>query len=49
MLEMLRKRFVATGIDSLSVDRIALFRQDALDTRFRIVGDWPLVEDLIHP
>jgi putative phosphonate metabolism protein len=49
VLEMLRKRFVATGIDSLSVDRITLFRQDALDTRFRIVGDWPLVEDLIHP
>jgi putative phosphonate metabolism protein len=40
VLAMLRERFAAAGIDSLSVDRIALFRQDALDARFRIVGDW---------
>jgi putative phosphonate metabolism protein len=42
VLSMLRGRFAAHGIDSLSADRIALFRQDAADMRFRIVGDWPL-------
>ena len=42
VLNMLRERFAATGIDGLSVDRIALFRQDAPDTRFRIIGDWAL-------
>jgi putative phosphonate metabolism protein len=42
VLAMLRGRFAATGIDSLSVDRIALFRQDATDARFRIIGDWAL-------
>jgi 2'-5' RNA ligase len=40
VLAMLRERFAATGIDSLSVDRVALFRQDAQDTRFRIIADW---------
>ena len=39
---MLRERFAATGIDSLAVNRIALFRQDVPDARFRIIGDWPL-------
>jgi hypothetical protein len=42
VLDMLRVRFATTGIDSLSVDRIALFRQDAADARFRIVGDWAM-------
>jgi putative phosphonate metabolism protein len=42
VLDMLRNRFAATGIDSLSVDRIALFRQDAADVRFRIIRDWAL-------
>ena len=42
VLAMLRQRFAATGIDILSVDRIALFRQDTPDARFRIVGDWAL-------
>ena len=42
VLAMLRQRFAATGIDSLSVDRIALFRQDAAEARFRIIGDWAL-------
>jgi putative phosphonate metabolism protein len=44
VLAMLRERFAATGIDSLSVDRIALFRQDAPEARFRIIGDWALRE-----
>src|ERR1700761_4778580 len=42
VLDLLRERFAATGIDSLSVDRIALFRQDTADVRFRIIGDWAL-------
>ncbi len=42
VLAMLRQRFAATGIDSLSVDRIALFRQDAAEARFHIIGDWAL-------
>ena len=42
VLTMLRQRFAATGIDSLSVDRIALFRQDAAEARFHIIGDWAL-------
>lgn len=41
-LEMLRERFRGLAIGSLSVDRIALFRQDGSDQRFRIIGDWPL-------
>ena len=42
VLAMLRQRFAASGIDMLSVDRIALFRQDTTDARFRIIGDWAL-------
>jgi putative phosphonate metabolism protein len=41
-LEMLRERFRGLGIAALSVDRIALFRQDGSDRRFRIIGDWAL-------
>lgn len=43
LLEILRDRFGSLGIGSLSVDRIALFRQDGADHRFRIIGDWPLL------
>jgi putative phosphonate metabolism protein len=42
VLAMLRQRFGDTGIDHLSVDRIALFRQHDAGSRFRIVGHWPL-------
>jgi len=49
VLSMLRQRFAATGIDSLAVDRIALFRQDAADARFRIIGDWPLTKEQGQP
>jgi len=42
VLDMLRRRFAATGIDCLSVDRIALFRQDTPDVCFRIIADWAL-------
>jgi putative phosphonate metabolism protein len=49
VLSMLRERFAAAGIDSLAVDRIALFRQDAADARFRIIGDWPLTKEPGQP
>jgi putative phosphonate metabolism protein len=49
VIEMLRKRFAATGIDSLSIDRIALFRQDDPSARFRIISAWPLAKQPVHP
>jgi putative phosphonate metabolism protein len=42
VLTMLRERFKATGIDDLAIDRIALFRQDTPEARFRIIADWKL-------
>ncbi|MDI1263995.1 MAG: DUF1045 domain-containing protein [bacterium] len=38
VLSMLRSKFAATGINTLAIDAIALFRQDAADARFRIIG-----------
>jgi putative phosphonate metabolism protein len=43
ILQMLRARFAALGLDALPIDRIALFRQDDAKARFRIVGEWELV------
>ncbi|MBR0954108.1 DUF1045 domain-containing protein [Bradyrhizobium canariense] len=42
ILEMLRARFAALGLDTLAIDRIALFKQDDAKARFRIVGEWAL-------
>lgn len=42
VLAMLRDRFRQTAMHGLIIDRIALFRQDAADRRFRVIGDWPL-------
>jgi putative phosphonate metabolism protein len=42
ILEMLRKRFAALGLDTLAIDRIALFKQDDAKARFRIAGEWAL-------
>ncbi|WP_027514292.1 DUF1045 domain-containing protein [Bradyrhizobium sp. WSM1417] len=42
ILEMLRARFAALGLDALAIDRIALFKQDDAGARFRIVGEWAL-------
>jgi putative phosphonate metabolism protein len=42
ILAMLRSRFAELHIDHLAIDRIALFRQDDQNARFRIIGDWPL-------
>jgi len=42
VLAMLRDRFRDSGVRDLAVDRIALFRQDGSDQRFRVIGNWPL-------
>jgi len=42
ILAMLRARFAALGIETLAIDRIALFRQDDAKARFRIIGEWGL-------
>jgi putative phosphonate metabolism protein len=39
---MLVERYAALGLTTLAIDHIALFRQDAPTTRFRVVGNWPL-------
>jgi len=42
ILEMLRARFAALGLETLAIDRIALFKQDDTGARFRFVGEWAL-------
>jgi putative phosphonate metabolism protein len=42
VLTMLQNRFAAIGLETLAIDRIALFRQDNADARFRIVKHWKL-------
>lgn len=42
ILEMLRARFATLKLDTIEIDRIALFRQDEAKARFRIVGAWAL-------
>jgi putative phosphonate metabolism protein len=42
VLAMLRDRFAAIGLGTLAIDRLALFRQDTADSRFRIIDHWPL-------
>src|SRR4051794_1974117 len=42
ILDTLRGRFAALGLDALAIDRIALFKQDDAGARFRIVGEWVL-------
>ncbi|WP_256807347.1 MULTISPECIES: DUF1045 domain-containing protein [unclassified Bradyrhizobium] len=42
ILDMLRARFATLGLDTLAIDRIALFRQDDAKARFRIIGEWAL-------
>jgi hypothetical protein len=40
VLRMLRDRFSALDLPSLAIDRIAVFRQDNADFRFRIIKHW---------
>ena len=42
ILEMLRARFATLDLDTLAIDRIALFKQDDAKARFRIIGEWAL-------
>jgi putative phosphonate metabolism protein len=42
ILTMLRERFSTIGLATLAIDRIALFRQDQANSRFRIVDHWKL-------
>ncbi|MBR0961383.1 DUF1045 domain-containing protein [Bradyrhizobium japonicum] len=42
ILQMLREQFAALKLDALTVDRIALFKQDDARARFRIIGEWTL-------
>jgi putative phosphonate metabolism protein len=44
VLAMLQQRFSEIGITQLAIDRIVLFRQDDISSRFRIIGQWPLRE-----
>ncbi|MDA9507219.1 phosphonate metabolism protein [Bradyrhizobium sp. CCBAU 11386] len=42
ILEMLRTRFASLRLDTLAIDRLALFKQDETKARFRIIGEWAL-------
>ena len=44
VVAMLRDRFAATGIGPLAIDAIALCRQENPNSRFRVIGRWPLQE-----
>jgi putative phosphonate metabolism protein len=44
ILEMLRARFAALGLETLAIDRITLFKQDDTRARFRFVGEWALAK-----
>ena len=42
VMALLRDRFSAIGLKTLAIDRVALFRQDHADSRFRIIGHYVL-------
>jgi len=42
MLALLRQSFGATGIETLEIDRIALFHQADAGSRFRVIDSWKL-------
>jgi putative phosphonate metabolism protein len=44
LVSMLRDRFAALGLRSLEIDRIALFRQDDANSRFRIVRQYTITQ-----
>lgn len=45
VLTMLRSRFAAIGLKTLAIDRIAVFRQQDSQSRFRIVSHWKLLAE----
>ncbi|CAN5136500.1 DUF1045 domain-containing protein [soil metagenome] len=40
--DVLRKRFAALKLTSISIDRLALFRQNDANSSFTIIAHWPL-------
>jgi putative phosphonate metabolism protein len=42
VLAMLRTRFAGIGLKTLAIDRIAVFRQEKAESRFRVVKHWEL-------
>ena len=42
IMAILRNRFSAIGLKTLAIDRIAVFRQDDADSRFRVVTHYVL-------
>ncbi len=42
IVAMLRQRFAVLHLDTLAIDRIALFRQNDAASRFHVVGEWKL-------
>ncbi|MBR0852081.1 DUF1045 domain-containing protein [Bradyrhizobium diazoefficiens] len=42
ILKMLRGRFATLRLETIAIDRIALFKQDDAGARFRIIGEWAL-------
>jgi 2'-5' RNA ligase len=42
VLTILRNRLSAIDLNALAIDRIAVFRQDDADSRFRIIKHWKL-------
>jgi 2'-5' RNA ligase len=40
--DILRKRFDALELQSISIDRLALFRQNDANSSFTIISHWPL-------
>jgi putative phosphonate metabolism protein len=45
VLAMLRTRFSEIGLDRIAIDRIAVFRQQGPDSRFRVIKHWKLRPD----
>ena len=43
-MAMLKNRFAAIGLATLAIDRIAVFRQDDADSRFRILRQYALAQ-----
>jgi putative phosphonate metabolism protein len=44
ILTMLRNRFLALDLTTLAIDRVAVFRQDNAESRFRILDLWKLCD-----
>jgi putative phosphonate metabolism protein len=42
VLAMLQSRFSDIGLDMLAINRIALFRQENAESRFRVINHWKL-------